>query len=195
MRPGFFKFFSASCAVLVGLALVPVEASAVNISIGVGGEVVPGVYGSVRVDNGRHPVLVYDEPLIVRRPSRIASPIYLHVPPRHLRKWGDYCGRYGACSRPVYFVKSRDYYDFHPRYIEPRYIYRERVTYINNTHHHHRGDFERRDYGKRDYERRDFNRHHNRHHEEHRGHRGEKHWKHDDRRGHHGRGHDRHDRH
>ena len=101
MKTRLFRIFSASFAVLTGLALAPMQAQAVNISIGVGGEVLPGVYGSVNIDNGRYPALVYAEPLIVTRPSRILSPVYLHVPPGHLKKWGRYCGRYDACSRPA----------------------------------------------------------------------------------------------
>lgn len=155
MRNGLFKIFSTSCALLMGLALAPGQANAVNVSIGVGGEVLPGVYGSVNIDNGRYPALVYAEPLIVSRPSRILSPVYLHVPPGHLRKWGRYCGEYGACSRPVYFVKSRDYYDFSPRYIEQRYVYRDRITYVNRGGYDRR-DYDRRDYDRRAYERRDY---------------------------------------
>jgi hypothetical protein len=192
MRTRLFSFFSATCALFTALALLPSQASAVNISIGVGGEVLPGVYGSVNVDNGRYPALVYAEPLIVTRPSRIREPVYLHVPPGHLRKWGRYCGEYGACGRPVYFVKSRDYYDFSPRYIEQRYVYRDRVVYLNpgwegrgdyDPRRNERRDFQRRDYGHRDDDRRDYRR------DDYRG--GDRHWKHHDN---HGRGHGRHGR-
>lgn len=189
MKTRLFRIFSASFAVLTGLALAPMQAQAVNISIGVGGEVLPGVYGSVNIDNGRYPALVYAEPLIVTRPSRILAPVYLHVPPGHLKKWGRYCGRYGACSRPVYFVRSRDYYDFSPRYIEQRYVYRDRITYVDRggydrDHYYDHKHRDRRDYDRREY-RRDYDR------DEHRGH--GKHWKHDDRghgHGKHGRGRD-----
>lgn len=182
MKTGFLKIFSASCAVLFGLALVPMKASAVNISIGVGGEVLPGVYGTVNIDNGYYPALVYAEPLIVTRPSRILAPVYLHVPPGHLKKWGRYCGRYGACSRPVYFVKSRDYYDFSPRYIEPRYIYRDRITYVDRGGH---GDHRHHYYGDREHKRHYDRKEHHRDH-------GGKHWKHEDRG--HGGGHGKHGR-
>jgi hypothetical protein len=144
MKVNIFKRLAASGLALLGLAVLPGAVHAVNVSIGVGGEVLPGVYGTVNIDNGRYPVLVYDEPLIVRRQARIASPVYLHVPPGHLKKWGKYCDRYGACARPVYFVKSRDYYDFSPRYIEQRYVYRDRVVYV---------DDDRRDYRRKDRDR------------------------------------------
>jgi len=179
MKTRLFRILSASFAVLTGLALAPMQAQAVNISVGVGGEVLPGVYGSVNIDNGRYPALVYSEPLIVYRQSRILEPVYLHVPPGHLKKWGRYCDRYGACSRPVYFVKSRDYYDFSPRYIEPRYIYRDRVTYVNRGGYDRHDYYDRKDYGRRDYyERREYrDRREDRRDHDHRGH--GKHWKHD----------------
>ncbi len=180
MKTRLFRIFSASFAVLTGLALAPMQAQAVNISIGVGGEVLPGVYGSVNIDNGRYPTLVYAEPLIVTRPSRILSPVYLHVPPGHLKKWGRYCGRYDACSRPVYFVKSRDYYDFSPRYIEQRYVYRDRITYVNrggyDRRDYDRRDYDRRDYGRKDYDRRDYRR-------DDRWSDGDRNWKYDDNQG------------
>lgn len=185
MKNRLFRIFSASCALFAGLALAPTQAQAVNISIGVGGEVLPGVYGSVNIDNGRYPALVYAEPLIVTRPSRILSPVYLHVPPGHLKKWGRYCDRYGACARPVYFVKSRDYYDFSPRYIEQRYVYRDRITYVNRGGYDRRDVYDRRDYQRRDYQRRDYDRRDYRRGDDHRGH--GNHWKHNG----HGKGHDK----
>ncbi|WP_370261206.1 hypothetical protein [Limnobacter sp.] len=161
-----------SFAAALGLGMLTTPAKALNISVGVGGEVAPGVYGNVNITNSRYPVLVYNEPLIVTRPSRILEPIYLHVPPGHLKKWGKYCGRYGACSRPVYFVKSRDYYDFSPAYIEQRYIYRDRVTYVRD------GEYRDGYYdGRRDE--RKWQKHHDRHDWDD-DHRKGKHWKHDD---------------
>ncbi|MCR2747831.1 hypothetical protein [Limnobacter parvus] len=189
MKNRLFRIFSASCAVLAGLALAPTQAQAINISIGVGGEVLPGVYGSVNLDNGRYPTLVYAEPLIIKRQSRILSPVYLHVPPGHLKKWDRYCDRYGACSRPVYFVKSRDYYNFSPRYIDQRYVYRDRVTYVNRGGYDRRDVYDRRDYNRRDYDRREYRRDDRRGYDS-RGY-DRKDWKHDGRgHGKHGRGRD-----
>ena len=34
------------------------------------------------------------------------QPVYLYVPPIHQQQWGRYCGRYGACGQPVYFVRD-----------------------------------------------------------------------------------------
>ena len=158
MKNRFFRVFSASVAVVAGLVMAPMQAQAVNVSIGVGGEVLPGVYGSVNIDNGRYPSLVYAEPLIVTRPSRVYSPVYLHVPPGHLKKWAKYCDRYNACSRPVYFARSRDYYDFSPRYIDQRYVYRDRITYVNRGGYDRRDYYDRNEYKHRDYDRRDYDR-------------------------------------
>jgi hypothetical protein len=45
------------------------------------------------------------------------QPVYLHVPPGHEKHWSKHCGKYGACGRPVYFVRE-DWYQTHyvPRY-------------------------------------------------------------------------------
>ncbi|HEX4880261.1 MAG TPA: hypothetical protein VFV39_10485 [Limnobacter sp.] len=184
MNKRIIGFISAGLA--LGLGLLAMPAKAFDISVGVGGEVAPGVYGNVNITNSRYPALVYHEPLIVSRSYYVEEPLYLHVPPKHLKKWGKYCGRYGACSRPVYFVKSRDYYDFSPRYIEPRYIYRDRVTYIRDRDYR---DYREGYYDGRRDERR-WDRHHERRHWDD-DHRGRKHWKHDDD---HGRGHGKHGR-
>jgi hypothetical protein len=47
-----------------------------------------------------------------------AVPVYLHVPRLHAEEWSKYCQRYGACNRPVFFVKSAEY--------EPGYYRRSR---------------------------------------------------------------------
>jgi len=53
---------------------------------------------------------VYAQPMvIVAEPHHHYEPIYLHVPPGHAKNWRRYCGRYNACGRPVYFVRSAEY--------------------------------------------------------------------------------------
>ncbi len=101
------------------IALLAVAASAtasagtdVGVSIGINQ---PGVYG--RIDIGRvpvQPVYVYPQPVVIA-PAPYAvdrRPIYLHVPPGHSRDWRRYCGQYGACGQPVYFVRE-DWYQRH----------------------------------------------------------------------------------
>lgn len=140
----FIKRFSASCAVLAGLFMLPIHAQALNLSIGVGGEVSPGVYGSVNIDNRRHPVLVHRAPLIVHSPG--------------------------------YIVRSYDYYNIGPSFIERRYIY-PGVAHVNRgaygrRDHHYRRDDDRRDYDRRD---RGPDRERNQHRREHRHH--NDHWR------------------
>jgi hypothetical protein len=79
----------------------------------------PGVYG--RVDIGRfpqptvvvpQPVVVMPQPVVVAQPVVVQpEPLYLWVPPGHRKNWKKYCGRYGACGAPVYFVEDRWYRD------------------------------------------------------------------------------------
>jgi hypothetical protein len=95
-----------------------VHAADVRVGVTISGEVVPGVYGRVQIGDVPPP-LVYAQPVVVvheahRRPL---EPIYLHVPPGHARQWSKFCGRYNACSRPVYFVRSAEY---EPGYVAER---------------------------------------------------------------------------
>jgi hypothetical protein len=76
----------------------------VGVSIGINQ---PGVYGRINIGVPA-PALVLSTPVIIS-PPRVAinrAPIYLYVPPEHQRDWGRYCGRYGACGQPVYFVRD-----------------------------------------------------------------------------------------
>jgi hypothetical protein len=101
-------------------------AAAVSISVGE-----PGFYGRIDIGNDPPPQVVYAKPIVVQ-PVRGAAydPIYLRVPPGHARNWRNYCHRYDACGRPVYFVQDRWYNEVYA----PRY--RER-------HHGRRGDRDR----------------------------------------------------
>lgn len=156
-------------AATLGLASAAANAGDLAISVGVGGEVLPGVYGTVNVTNA-HPRLVIADPVIVERRAVYGPPVYLSVPPGHARHWERYCGRYNACARPVYFVRSPEYRDFSPTYI--------RSTYVVRDYHYDRDD--RHEYRER--------------HEDHDGWRGRGDDDHGPGRGHghgHGHGHDR----
>lgn len=89
--------------------LVPgVSAAAdVGVSISIGQ---PGFYGQIDIGDYPRPVLVYPEPVIIEV-GVARPPMYLHVPPGHAKKWGQYCARYGACGHPVYFVQESWYND------------------------------------------------------------------------------------
>ncbi len=86
-------------------ALVTAMAADVGVSVHVTD---PGFYG--RVDIGRvpqPPQLIFPQPVIIQHPVRVQqSPIYLHVPPGHAKKWDKHCHKYNACGQPVYFVRE-----------------------------------------------------------------------------------------
>ncbi|MEP7099219.1 MAG: hypothetical protein ABI781_01835, partial [Burkholderiales bacterium] len=78
----------------------------VGVSIGIHQ---PGVYGRINIGDVPPPALVLPQPVLIA-PPRVAvqrAPIYLYVPPAHQQNWRRYCGRYGACGQPVYFVRDQ----------------------------------------------------------------------------------------
>jgi hypothetical protein len=86
------------------------RAADVNVGVVISGEVQPGVYGRVEIGNRPPPPVVYERPRVIRvDPRHHYEPLYLHVPPGHAKNWGKFCGRYNACNRPVYFVRSAEY--------------------------------------------------------------------------------------
>ena len=82
---------------------------ATDVRVIVSGEVAPGVYGRVDLGGGPPPPVVYATPMVIERHAAPAQPIYLHVPPGHVKHWSKHCARYNACGVPVYFVKSEEY--------------------------------------------------------------------------------------
>lgn len=90
-------------------------AADVGVSIQVGE---PGFYGRIDIGNMPRPQLIYAQPVYVQRQPRVVyEPIYLRVPPGHERHWSKHCARYGACGRPVYFVRDEWYRQVYvPRY-------------------------------------------------------------------------------
>ena len=100
----------ALCASLCALAPSLVRAGDLNIGVVISGEIQPGVYGRVELGNRPPPPVLYAAPVVIlAEPHRHYEPVYLHVPPGHAKNWRRYCGRYNACGRPVYFVKSAEY--------------------------------------------------------------------------------------
>ena len=95
---------------ILALASVAAGAHATNVSLSVGGEVAPGVYGRVDIGN-TPPAVLYAQPVIIARPARpvAVQPVYMHVPPGHAKNWSKHCHKYNACTQPVYFVKSAEY--------------------------------------------------------------------------------------
>jgi hypothetical protein len=130
---------SAVLAALVIAAAVPgARAQSVSFNATITGEVAPGVYGQVVLDNRPPPPLVYAQPVIVQPAPVVVvgvpppQPIYLHVPPGHAKHWRKHCHEYHACDRPVYFVKSAEY---EPGYRPERH---ENHGHHNEEHGDHR---------------------------------------------------------
>ncbi len=93
-------------------------AAQTNVSIEVGQ---PGFYGRIDLGGGyAPPPVVYAQPIIVERQVRyVGQPVYLRVPPGHMKKWSKHCAQYNACGQKVYFVRD-DWYanTYAPRYRE-----------------------------------------------------------------------------
>jgi hypothetical protein len=127
-----------------------------NVSISVGQ---PGFYGRIDIgDFAPRPVLYAPQPVIIApAPQYVAEPIYLRVPPGHRKHWAKFCGRYGACGRPVLFVRDEWYTNTYvPRYREHFGGYRDdsrrgprevrvvvRVEYRDGPDRGHGGDWDR----------------------------------------------------
>lgn len=137
--------------IVFGLALAAASAAVpalaqTNVSISVGQ---PGFYGRIDIgDFAPQPLLYAPRPVIVQRaPRYVAEPIYLRVPPGHRKHWSKFCGRYGACGRPVLFVRDEWYTNTYvPRYREhyhgrhrPAVRVVERIEYRDDHRHHDRG--------------------------------------------------------
>jgi len=77
----------------------------VGVSIGINQ---PGVYGRINIGDVPRPALVLPQPVVISQPRVVVerAPIYLYVPPAHQQNWRRYCGNYGACGQPVYFVRD-----------------------------------------------------------------------------------------
>jgi len=164
-----------TAAIALAAFASPVWAGGLDISVGVGGEVAPGVYGRVNIGNHPgYPAVVINQPVVIARPRHHVEPIYLHVPPGHARHWDRHCRQYGACGTPVYFVRSPEYRGFSPNVIPSRYYYEERRVV------EHRGGYPEYRYEERREKRRDHDRYD---------------YYDDDRRGKHGRKHDDDDHH
>lgn len=102
---------------IIGFGLmIAAFAAAAQVSVSVGTEISPGVYGRINIGDER-PTVVYTRPqIIVRDRSYVKEPIYLYVPPQHQRRWRKYCYYYNACNRPVFFVEDswvRERYEKH----------------------------------------------------------------------------------
>ena len=103
----------------VGLGFCATQAALaadVGVSVSIGQ---PGFYGQIDIGNYPRPQVVYAEPVIIQRSPVVYQPVYLRVPPGHQKHWGKHCAEYGACGRPVYFVRDTWYEQVYvPQYRE-----------------------------------------------------------------------------
>jgi hypothetical protein len=92
-------------------ASAPVLAGDVSASIGISQ---PGFYGQINIGDTPRPAVIYAQPVWIERPRKVVyvEPVYMHIPPGHEKNWAKHCGKYGACGRPVYFVRE-DWYQTH----------------------------------------------------------------------------------
>lgn len=102
------NIFATTAALMFMQGIAVAHAGDINVGVSVSGEVAPGVYGRVDIGNTRPP-LVYAQPVVIVQQPRPVAPVYMHVPPGHAKNWAKHCGKYNACARPVYFVKSAEY--------------------------------------------------------------------------------------
>ncbi len=114
-------FVAFSALVAISTIGIPTAQADVGVSVSIGQ---PGFYGQLDIgDYYPRPQLIYAEPRViyVEPAYHYAQPIYLRVPPGHAKRWSNYCGRYNACGRPVYFVQDTWYQSVYaPRYQEYR---------------------------------------------------------------------------
>ena len=97
-------------AIVAAVVAVPAFAD-VSASIGISQ---PGFYGQIHIGDLPRPVVIYPRPIWIARPAKVVyvEPIYVRVPPGHEKNWSKHCAQYGACGRPVYFVRE-DWYQTH----------------------------------------------------------------------------------
>lgn len=111
-----FPIHAALLAAASLLSPLTVTAADVGVSVSIGQ---PGFYGQLDIGNYPRPQLIYAEPMVVHRSQVVYQPVYLHVPPGHEKHWSKHCAKYGACGRPVYFVRDNWYNEVYaPRYRE-----------------------------------------------------------------------------
>ena len=102
----------------------PALAADIGVSVSVGQ---PGFYGQIDIGGFPPPQLIYPSPRYVQRIPAGRPPIYLRVPPGHIRHWNRHCEEYHACGEAVYFVRD-DWYqrEYVTRYQAHRDDYRDR---------------------------------------------------------------------
>jgi hypothetical protein len=117
-------------AAIIITAATPVLADDVGVAIGISR---PGFYGQITIGELPRPRVIYAQPVVIRRApaEAVAEPIYLHVPPGHEKHWRKHCAEYGACGRPVYFVRE----DWYQKEYAPRHRHNADEDHGDNRQH------------------------------------------------------------
>jgi hypothetical protein len=134
------KIFPFALAMTATAFALPAQAD-LAVSIGLGQ---PGFYGQIDLGNSGPPPVVYARPVIINQGPAgvVVAPLYLHVPADHAQHWRRYCGQYGACGRPVFFVRD----DWYNRVYAPRYREEHRGDHRDERRDGHRDDDHRDDH-------------------------------------------------
>ncbi|HEY1089555.1 MAG TPA: hypothetical protein VGE47_00545 [Burkholderiaceae bacterium] len=101
-------------ATALSLSAAAATAADVGVSISIGQ---PGFYGQIDIGRAPAPQYIYSRPVVIEHVASPLPPLYLRVPPGHEKNWARYCRDYGACGRPVYFVRN----DWYERVYTPYY--------------------------------------------------------------------------
>jgi len=130
----------AALALAAASITAPALAADIGVSISIGD---PGYYGELELGNYGRPTLLRSHPITIERTRSgpVREPLYLRVPAAQSRDWKRYCGRYNACSRPVYFVRD----DWYNNVYAPHY----RNDHRHDDHDHHDNRDDRRDHDDR----------------------------------------------
>lgn len=104
-----------AAAVAAFTMTTPAVAADIGVSVSVGQ---PDFYGRIDIGDFPQPQLIFAQPVIIER-GPMRPPIYLRVPPNHVRHWSRHCGEYNACGERVFFVKDNWYKrEYVPHYQE-----------------------------------------------------------------------------
>lgn len=111
------KRFLIAAAIAAASFATPALATDVGVSISIGQ---PGFYGHIDIGDFPQPRVIYAKPrIILRGVSMDRPPMYLRVPPGHIKNWKKHCREYNACGERVFFVQDDWYeHEYVPRYQE-----------------------------------------------------------------------------
>lgn len=117
------KYLLTAAAVVVGAISLQVYAADVGVSVSIGQ---PGFYGRIDIGGYPQPQVIYRQPRAVEVVPMERPPVYLRVPPGHVKHWRKHCREYDACGERVFFVKD-DWYnrEYVPRYQEQHHDQRD----------------------------------------------------------------------